>query len=124
VAQTLLARGGVVAGNRAPSYYRQVPLLRRMLSKCFRWVLRRLLRQPIDDSQCGLKGFDNAGKAFFLKTAIKGFLFDLEFLMSVKGKVHVTPVPVTLREGVTFSAVSWKIVAAEFANLLRLLARR
>jgi hypothetical protein len=84
-------------------------------------MLRHVLRQPIDDSQCGLKAFDNAGKAVFLETRIDRFLFDLEFLMLANGRVRVTPVQVQLRDGVVFSQVGWKILAAEGKNFLRLL---
>ncbi|HOY04919.1 MAG TPA: glycosyltransferase family 2 protein [Saprospiraceae bacterium] len=124
VAQTLKQHGGIAAGNRDTTYYERVPLLRKWLSQFLRWMLRNILRQPIDDSQCGLKGFDNAGKAVFLKTTIDRFLFDLEFLMLANGKVPVTPVQVELRESVVFSAVSWKILATEGRNFLWLLLRR
>lgn len=124
IVQSLLDYGGVAAGNRDFAYYDKVPAFRRRLSKMLRWVLRNLLRQPIDDSQCGLKGFDNHGKGIFLKTTIKRFLFDLEFLMLANEQVRVIAVPVELREGVTFSKVGWKILVVEAANLFRLLLRR
>lgn len=121
VAATLRERGGIAAGNRDTAYYDKVPAFRRLLSKALRWLLRNVLRQPVNDSQCGLKGFDNAGKKVFLETTIDRFLFDLEFLMLANGRVPVTPVPVELREGVTFSPVGWRILATEGRNFLRLL---
>lgn len=124
VVQTLLAKGGIAAGNRDTSYYERVPLFRKWLSQLLRWVLRHVLQQPIDDSQCGLKGFDAAGKAVFLQTTIDRFLFDLEFLMLAYHKVPITPVQVELRESVVFSKVGWKILATEGRNFLWLLFRR
>ncbi|MFN0014983.1 MAG: glycosyltransferase [Saprospiraceae bacterium] len=124
VAETLLAEGGIAAGNRDTAYYAHVPVFRRWLSKGLRWLLRYVLRQPIDDSQCGLKGFDRTGKAIFLETTIDRFLFDLEFLMLANGRVPVRPVPVELRPGVVFSSVGWKILLAEGGNFLRLFFRR
>ncbi len=121
IVETLLEKGGIAAGNRDTGYYAHVPLFRRMISKVLRWVLRNMLRQPISDSQCGLKGFDNAGKALFLQTTIDRFLFDLEFLMLAKGHVNITPVPVELREGVVFSKVGLKILATEGKNFLKLI---
>jgi glycosyltransferase involved in cell wall biosynthesis len=121
VAIVLRESGGIVAGNRDTAYYDRVPMFRRWLSKALRWVLRNLLRQPVDDSQCGLKGFDRAGKTVFLQTTIDRFLFDLEFLMLANGKVKVTPVPVQLRDGVVFSQVGLKILATEGGNFLKLL---
>ncbi len=124
IVETLLDKGGIAAGNRDTGYYAHVPLFRRMISKVLRWILRNMLRQPISDSQCGLKGFDNAGKAVFLKTSIDRFLFDLEFLMLAKGHVTVTPVAVELREGVVFSKVGLKILATEGRNFLSLLLKK
>ncbi len=77
VVETLRDKGGIAAGNRDQGYYDRVPPFRRRLSKSLRWLLRNVLRQPIDDSQCGLKGFDASGKAVFLETTIDRFLFDL-----------------------------------------------
>ncbi|MEQ1745405.1 MAG: glycosyltransferase [Saprospiraceae bacterium] len=124
VTEALLTEGGIAAGNRDTAYYAHVPVFRRWLSKGLRWLLRNVLRQPIDDSQCGLKSFDRAGKAIFLETTIDRFLFDLEFLMLANGRVPVRPVPVELRPGVVFSSVGWKILLAEGGNFMRLFLRR
>ncbi len=121
ITETLLHKGGIVAGNRDTGYYAHVPLFRRVISKILRWTLRNVLQQPISDSQCGLKGFDNAGKKIFLETTIDRFLFDLEFLLLAKNRVEVTPVPVELRAGVTFNKVGLKILATEGKNFLKLL---
>lgn len=121
IVETLLQKGGIAAGNRDTGYYAHVPWFRRVISKVLRWTLRNVLRQPISDSQCGLKGFDNAGKKVFLETSIDRFLFDLEFLMLAKDRVAVVPVPVELREGVVFSKVGLKILATEGRNFLKLL---
>lgn len=121
VVYVLKERGGIAAGNRDTDYYKHVPLFRRVLSKGLRWMLRNLLRQPIGDSQCGLKAFDNAGKSVFLETTIDRFLFDLEFLMIANGRVPITPVSVELREGVVFSKVGFKILKTEGRNFLKLL---
>ena len=87
-------------------------------------MLRHLLRLQVTDSQCGLKGFDSAGKAVFLETTIDRFLFDLEFLLLAKNRVPVAPVPVELRAGVVFSKVGWKILSAEGRNFLQLFFRQ
>jgi glycosyltransferase involved in cell wall biosynthesis len=120
----LLQHGGIAAGNRDTGYYAHVPWFRRVISKVLRWTLRNVLRQPISDSQCGLKGFDNTGKTVFLETTIDRFLFDLEFLMLAKNRVSVTPVSVELRPGVVFSKVGIKILATEGRNFLQLLLTR
>lgn len=123
IVETLRTQGGIAAGNRDTGYYAHVPFFRRLISKVLRWTLRNVLRQPISDSQCGLKGFDNAGKKVFLETTIDRFLFDLEFLMLAKDRVTITPVPVELRPGVVFSKVGLKILATEGRNFLNLLIK-
>jgi len=123
IVEVLLGKGGIAAGNRDTAYYEKVPPFRRRLSKSLRWLLRNVLQQPIDDSQCGLKGFDQAGKAVFLETTIDRFLFDLEFLMLANGRVPVTPVSVELREGITFSKVGSKILMTEGGNFMKLFLR-
>lgn len=124
VTKVLMEEGGIAAGNRDTGYYAHVPPSRRIISRVLRWMLRNILKQPIDDSQCGLKAFDNAGKELFLQTTIDRFLFDLEFLMMAGGKVPVTPVAVELRPGVVFSPVNWKVLATEGGNFLKLLLRQ
>lgn len=124
VVVTLREKGGIAAGNRSTAYYANVPVFRRWLSKGLRWLLRHVLRQPIDDSQCGLKGFDQNGKAIFLETTIDRFLFDLEFLMLANGRIPVTPVPVELRPDIVFTSLGWKILAAESGNFLKLFLRK
>lgn len=124
VVEVLQATGGIAAGNRDTAYYDRVPLFRRWLSQALRWLLRNVLRQPIGDSQCGLKAFDQTGRGVFLETTIDRFLFDLEFLMLANGRVAVTPVPVQLRDGVVFSKVGWRVLSTEGRNFLWLLWRK
>jgi glycosyltransferase involved in cell wall biosynthesis len=124
VTETLMEKGGIAAGNRDTGYYAHVPLSRRLISRALRWMLRNVLKQPIDDSQCGLKAFDNTGKELFLQTTIDRFLFDLEFLMMAGNRIHVSPVPVELRPGVVFSPVNWRVLATESGNFLKLLLRQ
>ncbi len=124
IAQTLIEKGGIAAGNRDIDYYTNVPPFRRFLSKGLRILLRYLLRLQVTDSQCGLKGFDNKGRDIFLRTNIDRFLFDLEFLLLARKKVHVTPVPVELREDISFSKVGFKIIATEGWNFLKLFIRQ
>ncbi len=124
VVESLRVYGGIAAGNRDTAYYANVPAFRRRLSQTLRWLLRNVLRQPIDDSQCGLKGFDQSGKAVFLETSIDRFLFDLEFLMLAHNRVPVRPVRAELRPGVAFSKVGWKILATEGGNFIKLFLRQ
>ncbi|MDX1939471.1 MAG: glycosyltransferase [Saprospiraceae bacterium] len=124
VEQALLQKKGIAVGHRNTTYYEKVPLFRKVLSQSFRWFIKHLLSVPVEDSQCGLKGFDEKGKEIFLKTSIERFLFDLEFLVLANKKVLVYPVSVELKDGVTFTTMGLNILWRESRNFLKILNRR
>lgn len=124
IEQALLEKGGIAVGHRDQSYYGKVPLFRKVLSQSFRWFIKQSLNLPVEDSQCGLKGFDNSGKKIFLKTTVDRFLFDLEFLVLANKKVPIYGVPVQLKEGIVFTTMGAKILLAESGNFLKILLRR
>ncbi len=117
-----LQRGAqVAAGVKDRHYYEEVPALRRAISKALRWMSTRLLRLEISDTQCGLKGFDALGKQVFMQTRIERYLFDLEFLFLAirRHQLRVVAVPVSLKPGVTFSKMRFRLLLAEALNFLR-----
>lgn len=125
ISEALAAGADVALGFREPDYYKQVPAFRKALSKTLRWTLRNVLRLPITDTQCGLKGFNDRGKTHFLATRINRFLFDLEFVRSVaRSKLRAVPVSVKLRADVTFSQMNMRILLPEMINFFWLLIRR
>lgn len=114
----------VVAGRREAEYYlNKMSGFRKYLSKCFRWVLRRLLRMQITDTQCGLKGFNALGKEEFLKTRVNRYLFDFEFIYRASRRkgLKLCPVNVELKPNVVFRKMPLSILVQEFANLFRVL---
>lgn len=123
--QALKAGADVALGYRNTAYYEKVPWFRKQLSRFLRWMLKRVLRLPITDTQCGLKGFNQTGRTYFLQTSINRFLFDLEFvqLVATKSNVRVEPVQVALRDDVTFSKVNLRILLREAANFVGLLLK-
>jgi len=115
----------VALGHRSRDYYAHTPLFRKMISKTLRFALKGFLRLPTDDSQCGIKGFNQEGKKVFLETQINRFLFDLEFIKLVaKRKLSSTNIEVELKPGVVFSKVNLKILAKESFNFIRILFKR
>ena len=76
VTRALVEKNGIAAGFRNQNYYQKVPLFRKVLSKAFRFFIS-FIGIPVQDTQCGLKGFDNLGKAIFLKTTIDRCLLAL-----------------------------------------------
>lgn len=123
--QALMEGANVVLGHRRTDYYDRVPWMRRVISKTFRWVLRSVLRFPISDTQCGLKGFDRIGSRLFLATTIDRFLFDMEFVMLVSRRkdLNVAIIDAKLDEGVRFSRMNYRILMGESLNFLRVLLR-
>ena len=115
----------IVVGKRETSYYKNVPLLRIWISKSLKWFIKNLLRLPITDTQCGLKGFNKKGKAIFLKTEINRYLFDLEFVFLAARVKTITlkPVIVQLKPGIVFSTMSFKILSQEGWSFLKIFVK-
>lgn len=115
----------VALGHRGKEYYQKTPWLRKIISKTLRWVLKVFLRLPTDDSQCGIKGYNQIGKQAFLDTKIDRFLFDLEFIkLASKRKINCKTVNVELKPNVVFSKVNFKILATESINFFKVLFRK
>lgn len=112
----------IAVGTRNDVYYENTPKKRTLISKILRFVLRRIFRLPITDTQCGLKGFNQQGKKIFLKTRIERFLFDMEFiaLASRDKEIRMEPVAVSLRSNIQFSKMNAKILITESVNLFRI----
>ena len=119
-------KADVAVGIKSEDYYKNVPPMRIRISKFLRYLIRLLLRISITDTQCGLKGFNQKGKAIFSKTTIDRYLFDLEFIYLSDRKnsgVTMKPVTVHLKEGVQFSTMNPKILLTEGINFLKILVR-
>lgn len=115
----------VVLGHRGQEYYKKTPWFRKVISKTLRWFLKTFLRLPTDDSQCGIKGFNQTGKQAFLDTKIDRFLFDLEFIkLASRRKMNCKTVTVLLKPNVVFSKVNMKILATEALNFFKVLFRK
>ncbi|MCA8832686.1 glycosyltransferase family 2 protein [Hymenobacter pini] len=124
----LLVQSGadIVVGVRDDAYYAQVPPARRRVSKLLRRVTRHVLRLPVEDTQCGLKGFNTTGRQLFLRTTTQRYLFDLELLLLASRLKHLRVVPqvVELKPGIIFSRLNPRILLTETTNLIRILGRR
>ena len=115
----------VVLGKRGQSYYDKTPWIRKRISKTLRWFLKNFLRLPTDDSQCGLKGFNEEGAKVFLDTQIDRFLFDLEFIkLSAKRKKRIALQEVELKPNIIFSKVGFGILFRESLNFIKVLFRK
>jgi glycosyltransferase involved in cell wall biosynthesis len=117
----------VAIGVKDAAYYRQVPPLRRIISKRLRGLIRTFMRLPITDTQCGLKGMRAAVRPVFLSTTIDRYLFDLEFVYNCFRRargLRVQAVPVSLRPGVVFRSMNYRVLSTELLNFIRIMGRR
>jgi len=114
-----------VLGKRNNDYYKNTPFVRKVISKTLRGVLKLFLRLPTDDTQCGIKGFNQAGGDLFQTTEIDRFLFDLEFVKLIsKRRLKCATVDVQLKPNIVFSKVNLKILAKESVNFVKVLFRK
>lgn len=122
VLDALEAGSDIAVGTRNDLYYESTPTKRTMISKFLRWILKRGFRLPITDTQCGLKAFNQKGRAVFMQTRIERFLFDMEFIaLSSRTKgIIMNPVAVSLRSNIQFSKMNTKILITESVNLFRI----
>ena len=124
VYEALKAGSEVAIGIRGEEYYKHLPKSRVYISKFLRSLIRFFLRIPTDDTQCGLKGFNQKGKEVFLKTTIDRYLFDLEFVfLSAREKLKIKTVEVQLRPEVVLSKMNWKVLTQEFGNFLKIFTK-
>lgn len=115
----------IAIGIKDPEYYRHVPFLRKAISKLLRSLIRTFLNLPFTDTQCGLKGFKKKVLPVFLGTTINRYLFDLEFIKTAYIKKYsIVPVPVSLKPGVVFRKMNYKILIPEFMNFIRVSTRQ
>ena len=120
--QLMLDKCDVAAGVKDKAYYKDVPKMRKVISKGLQFFTKTLLSLPISRTQCGLKGFKKSIKYLFLETTIDRYLFDIEFLRNAyKKKYKVVPIPVVLNENVVFRKMNYKILLPEILNFVKLL---
>lgn len=92
----------VVVANRNHTYYSQLSKRRKLASYSSCFLNFMLLGLTHTDTQGGLKGFNQKGKAFLASTRTKQFLFDTEFIYnaSLDDTTFIKEVPVVCRSEV------------------------
>ena len=116
----------VAAGIKNAEYYTHVPTVRKYISKFLKSMIRIFFGLSITDTQCGLKGFNYAGKEIFLQTTINRYLFDLEFiyLVSKNKQLQLKPVEIQLRPDIHFRSMNLRILVTESMNFLKIVLRQ
>lgn len=116
-------KADIVSGYRKDAYYAQVPNMRSLISKSLKVLSKNLLHLPINDTQCGLKGFNRFGLAAILDTNINRYLFDLEFIYLASTKyshLRLLPLQVELKPGVFFSRMNARVLLQEGYSFLKI----
>lgn len=109
----------VVVANRNHTYYSQLSKRRKLASYSSRFLNFMLLGLTHTDTQGGLKGFNQKGKAFLASTRTKQFLFDTEFIYkaSLDDTTFIKEVPVDLRSEVMLPNMKKGVFMNELKNL-------
>lgn len=114
----------LAVGVKDDVYYKHTNAARKFISKTLRGMIRTFFSIPVDDTQCGLKGFRKDLKPVFTSTTINRYLFDLEFIRNAhKQGYSIQAVPVKLNEGVQFRHINYRILIPEFINLIKLILK-
>lgn len=123
VYEALVVNGyDIVAGVRDDSYYKDMTGPRGSLSKLLKFLNSQVFQLPINDTQCGIKGFNQKGRKVFLQTKINRYLFDLEFIfLSAKDlTLKFKAVSVMLRPGISFRKFNTRILLTESRSFIKL----
>lgn len=121
--QLIEKNSDVVLAIRSEAYYAKIPKSRRRISLLLKNINGKLMKLITSDTQCGLKGMNQKGKACLLSTSINRYLFDLEFvkLISTEKSLKTDLVEVELRENVTFSKVPVTKLLHELKSYVKIL---
>ena len=112
----------VVVGKRSDSYFRQLPIRRKVISEACNLLKKAFLDLPSYDTQSGIKAFNKNGKEAFLETEINRFLIDTEFLLrSHKKQLAIKEINIELESYVRFSNFGFKVLREEMNNFFKLL---
>jgi glycosyltransferase involved in cell wall biosynthesis len=116
----------IVLGARSSLYYRQATLGRRFMSKSLMLANRHLLHLPFEDTQAGIKGFNQTGRNIFLSTTINRFLFDLEFVKIACSfpDIRIQSIRVANNESLMLSSFGFRTILIELINFIRILVKR
>lgn len=123
----LSAGADVVMGVRGNDYSGALHPLRKVLSRAVRLLNRIILCMPREylDTQAGMKGFTaTAGRDAFLSTTVDTFIFDLEFILLAWDRgLRIETTPLSLREGLSFSRMGFKVLFRELLHFVRIVPK-
>ena len=120
----ILKSGGtnIVIGTRDFSYFRMLPVKRKVCSFLLKEINYFMTGFKIKDTQAGLKGLDNKAKKILSETKTNTFLFELEFLKnSLKQGLKHELINVRCRPKIKFTNFKFRILLRETISFLKIL---
>jgi glycosyltransferase involved in cell wall biosynthesis len=112
----------IVIGTRDISYFKILPLNRRIYSFLLKEINYLITGFKIKDTQAGLKGLDNKAKKVLAGTHTNSFLFELEFLKkSLKQGLTYELMTIKCRPGLHFTNFKARILLKEVISFLKIL---
>lgn len=112
----------IIIGTRELSYFRMLPLKRRLCSYLLKEINYFITGFKIKDTQAGLKGIDNEAKVILAETKTNTFIFELEFLKKSLNKgLKYKLINVYCRPNIRFTDFRFRILVNEIKNFLRIL---
>jgi cellulose synthase/poly-beta-1,6-N-acetylglucosamine synthase-like glycosyltransferase len=116
------SKTNVVIGTRDRTYFRSLPLERRIISLLLKEINYLITGFQIKDTQAGMKGMDNKARQVLTSTKVNGFIFDLEFLKTcIKQGLTYSLINVSPRRGIVFTDFRFKTIAKEIINFLKVI---
>ena len=111
-----------VYGNRRKSYFKKLPLKRRLVSKVLQVLNRFLLDKHITDTQAGIKGFRKDVLPQLLATRTNTFIFEIELIFNLLQKgFEIHGLDVSVKPSVIFTDFSIKVLLREAANFIKII---
>lgn len=126
ISQTYLklksSKTNIVIGTRDVSYFRMLPLKRRIYSFLLKELNYLVTGFKIRDTQAGLKGLDNKARKVLAGTKTNTFLFELEFLKSSLNQgLTYELINIECRPGLSFTNFRARIILKETMSFLKIL---
>jgi len=114
----------IVIGTRDASYFRLLPVKRRIYSFLLKELNFFVTGFRVKDTQAGLKGLDNKARKVLAGTKTNTFLFELEFLRnSLNQGLTYKMINITCRDGINFTNFRAGILIKEIVSFLKILFR-
>jgi glycosyltransferase involved in cell wall biosynthesis len=113
----------VVLASRDHDYLSTLPISRKFYSLMSRLLNRMFLQLEFNETQSGLKGFNQKGKEIFLKTTINEFLFDTEFIYRASRQKDITIVNIkgVTREDIKPNRICMRVLKKEVVNFYKIM---